>query len=51
MKGLRKILCAVLCTACLSSMAVTGASASDELIYGTMNIPYDKFYENENIGY
>lgn len=51
MKGLRTILCAALCTACLSSMAVTGASASDELLYGTMNIPYDKFYANENVGY
>ena len=51
MKGLRKILCVAMCTACLSGMAVTGASASEELIYGTMNIPYDKFYENENVGY
>lgn len=51
MKGLRKILCAALCTACLSGMAITSASASNELIYGTMNIPYDMFYENENVGY
>lgn len=51
MKGLRKILSAVLCTACLSTMAVASAGAADEMLYGTMNIPYDKFYENEGISF
>lgn len=51
MKALKKILCTSLALASLSSLTVasTVVSADDELIYGTMNIPYADFYANEGV--
>ena len=49
MNTVRKILSLALCTACLSSVAVIGANADEELIYGTMNIPYNEFFANETV--
>ncbi len=49
MNTIRKILCLALCTSCLSPMAVIGANADEELIYGTMNIPYNEFFANETV--
>lgn len=51
MKGLKRILCSTLAVASMSALTVAGTavSAEDNLIYGTMNIPYDEFYKNEGV--
>lgn len=51
MKGLKRILCSALAVASISVLNVAGTavSAEDNLIYGTMNIPYDEFYKNEGV--
>lgn len=49
MNTIKKFLCLALCTSCLSSVAVMGANADEELIYGTMNIPYNEFFAGEAV--
>ena len=49
MNTIKKILCLALCTSCLSSAAVIAVNADEELIYGTMNIPYNEFFANETV--
>ena len=49
MSIIRKMLCLALCTACLSSVTAVGVNADEELIYGTMNIPYNEFFANETV--
>lgn len=39
-----------LCAAIAASSLTLNAFAADEIVYGTMNIPYDKFYAAEGAG-
>ncbi|MCQ2514541.1 MAG: hypothetical protein MJ089_05580 [Ruminococcus sp.] len=51
MNNLKRIMCAVLAVAGISAMTATSTivSAYDNLVYGTMNIPYADFYANEGV--
>lgn len=54
---MRKTKTCVLLSACIAVTAFgvlsfpKNVNAEENYVYGTMNIPYDEFYESENIGY
>lgn len=50
MKRLKCIIGAALCAAVTASPLTLNAFAAEDVVYGTMNIPYDKFYAAEGIG-
>lgn len=53
MQKLKSIIIALLCATTISAIATVGVGAVEdsEYVYGTMNIPYSDFYENEGVGY
>ena len=51
MKKTKKIICTSACIAAmLSAVPLNTAAEGEELIYGTMNIPYADFYKAEIAG-
>ena len=50
MRNLKGIVGAVLCAAIASSSLTLTSFAAEDVVYGTMNIPYDKFYAAEGVG-
>lgn len=51
MRCSKKFLCAILTVTSITTMSVTNnvVSAFDNMIYGTMEIPYAEFFENEGV--
>ena len=50
MLKLKGIIGTTLCAAIAASSLTLSAFAADDIVYGTMNIPYDKFYAAEGVG-
>lgn len=50
MRNLKGIVGTVLCAAIASSSLTLTSFAAEDVVYGTMNIPYDKFYAAEGVG-
>ena len=50
MRNLKGIVGAVLCAVIASSSLTLTSFAAEDVVYGTMNIPYDKFYAAEGVG-
>ncbi len=50
MKNLKGIVGVALCAAIASSAFKLTSFAAEDVVYGTMNIPYDKFYAAEGVG-
>lgn len=51
MKNHKSLIASAVCAATALSAVPFTAGAADDIVYGTMNIPYADFYANEGIGY
>lgn len=51
MKNHKSLIASAVCAVTALSAVPFTAGAADDIVYGTMNIPYADFYANEGIGY
>lgn len=51
MKKLKSLICVSTCATAILGAVPFAANAADDVVFGTMNIPYAEFYANEGIGY